>query len=51
MFFAFMVKIVQIILSDYVSGVEGAESDSIIKNLFSKKGLNKKKEKGPGSLE
>lgn len=43
MFFAFMVKIVQIILSDYVSGVKGAESDSIIKNFFfSQKGLNKK---------
>lgn len=42
MFFAFMVKIVQIILSDYVSEVKGAESDSIIKNFFSQKGLNKK---------
>ena len=40
-----MVKIVQIILSDYVSGVKGAESDSIIKNLFSQKGLNKKRQR------
>lgn len=46
-----MVKIVQIILSDYVSGVKGAESDSIIKNLFSQKGLNKKGGERSGSLE
>lgn len=42
-FFAFMVKRVQGILSDQVSGVKATESDSIIKNLFTPKGLNKQR--------
>lgn len=32
--FAFMVKKVQVILSDYVSGVKVVQSDSTVKNFF-----------------